>query len=420
MLLRAAVTAALFGLAATHGALAVTPYAPVPLPTPAQALTRSPPLQTTAPLFELQLPGRITSREHIAVGLGPTGAPVSVTATQRLTLDATGDYAFAVQGPVIDVVSTPDSASEPGLRQGAILWQGFSPGRRLLGARAKLRVAESAPSLPLRASIDARVDGIALKGRSKRSGRLDLVVTLFNATTASVATFEGDGVLSDIARVLDDLRRTVEDGGPYVQNLVRVRSSGGGPLPGRKARVEAPLDVQGMIRFPRGALSDVSVVNGRRVGAGIAFARRLGDGAPLSLAVRVRGRARDLGVPSVSIEATPVLRLSALRPPRGETWRDAVARGLVRTNGRMLLRNAIDTILRLARVRQYETFLANPDGYARAGADRAVYFYRTAPPAALIAPLRPESGDGGLLLPLLLGIGGLLTAGALLVVWAHS
>jgi hypothetical protein len=417
--LRAAVTAALVSLAAAQGAQGAAPSTPVPLPTPAQALTRSPPLQTTAPLFELRLPGRITSREQIAVGLGPTGAPVSVTATQRLTLDATGDYAFAVQGPVIDVVATRDSASEPGLRQGAILWQGFSPGRRLLGARAKLRVGESAQSLPLRILIDARVDGVPLEGGGKRSGRLDLVVTLFNASTASVATFEGDGVLSDLARVLDDLRKTVEDGGPYTQNLVRVRSVGGGPLPGRKARVEAPFDVQGLIRFPHGALDEVSVVNGRRVRAGIAFARRLGDGAPLRLAVHVRGRARALGLPSVSIEATPVLQLSTLRPPRGKTWREAVARGLIRIDGRTLLRAAIDTILRLARVRQYEAFLANPDGFARAGADRAVYLYRTAPPTVSVAPPRP-AGEGGVLVPLLLGVGGVLTAGALLVVWAHA
>jgi hypothetical protein len=419
LVVRAAVTAALFGLAAAQGALGAAPYTPVPLPTPAQALTRSPPLQTTAPLFELQLPGRITSREQIAVGLDPNGAPVSVIATQRLTLDATGDYAFAVQGPVLDVVPTPDSDSEPGLRQGAILWQGFSPGRRLLGARAKLRVAESAPSLPLRISIDARVDGVPLEGGSKRSGRLDLGVTLVNATTASVATFEGDGVLSDIARVLDDLRKTVEGGGPYTQNLVRVRSSGG-PLPGRKARVEAPFAVQGLIRFPHGTLNEVSVVNGRRVREGIAFAGRLGDGAPLRLAVRVGGRARALSLPSVSIKATPALRISTLRPPRGQTWRGAVARRLIRTDGRTLLRTAIDTILRLARVRQYETFLANPDGYARAGADRAVYLYRTAPPAASVAPPRSAGGDGGVLVPLLLAIGGVLTAGALVVVWAHS
>lgn len=418
-MLRTALAVALAGLAIAPVALGAAPHTPVPLPTPAQALTRSPPLQTIAPLFELQLPGRIISREQIAVGLDPTGAPASVTVTQRLSLDAAGDYAFAVQAPVLDVVATPDSDSEPGLRQGAILWQGFSPSRRLLGAKAMLRVAESRSSLPLRVSLDARINGVPLQAGRKRSGRLELVLTLFNATTASVATFEGDGHVGDIARVLDELRKTVEGGGPYTQNLVRVRSSGG-PLPARTAHVEAPLDVDGVIRFPLRSLSGATVVNGRRVPAGIAFSARLGDGAPLRLAVRVRGEARGLDLPTVSLQARPVLEIAALRPPRGGTWRDAVARGLIRPDGRTLLRTAIDTILRLARVRQYETFLANPDGFARAGADRAVYLYRTAPPTASIAPRQPVDGGGGVLLPLLLVIGGVFAAGGLLVVWAHS
>lgn len=416
---RSALLVALAGLAVVPGAFGAEPQTPVPLPTPAQALTRSPPLQTTAPLFELQLPGRIISRQQVAVGLDPAGAPVSVTVTQRLTLDATGDYAFAVQGPVVDVVATPDSDSEPGLRQGAILWQGFSPSHRLLGARAKLRVAESRSSLPLRISLAAHVDGVPLQAGLKRSGRLELVLTLFNATTASVPTFEGVGDVRDLANVLDELRKTVESGGPYTQNLVRVRSSGG-PLPARTAHVEAPFDVRGVIQFSPGALRAVSVENGRRVPGGIAFSARLGDGQPLRLAVRARGEARGLDLPTVSLQAQPLLQIAALRPPRGETWRSAVARGLIRRDGRILLRTAIDTILRLARVRQYETFLANPDGFARAGADRAVYLYRTAPPTATIAPPQPPDAGVGLLLPLLLGIGGVLAAGGLLIVWAHS
>jgi hypothetical protein len=416
---RIASLVALAGLAAAPGAFGAAPQTPVPLPTPAQALTRSPPLQTTAPLFELQLPGRMISREQIAVGLDPAGAPVSVTVTQRLTLDGTGDYAFAIQGPVVDVVATPDSDSEPGLRQDAILWQGFSPSRRLLGASAKLRVAESRSSLPLRVALAAWVNGAPLQPGQKRSGRLELVLTLFNATTASVATFAGVGDVRDLANVLDELRKTVESGRPYTQSLVRVRSSGG-PLPARTARVEAPLGVRGVIRFSPGVLRAVSVENGRRVPGGVAFSARLGDGQPLRLAVRVRGEVRGLDLPTVSLEARPLLQISALRPPRGATWRSAVARRLIRTDGRTLLRTAIDTILRLARVRQYETFLANPDGFARAGADRAVYLYRTAPPTATIAPSQPPDGGVGLLMPLLLGIGGLLAAGGLLIVWAHS
>lgn len=410
----------LLNLALASGAFGATPSATVPLPSPATPLTRSPPLQTDAALFELRLTGRVVSRQQVDVGIGPSGTPTSVTATQRLTLDGAGDYSFATPAPVVDVVAAAGSDSEPGLRRNAILWQGFSPGRRLLGVEATLRVRDSAPSLPLRVSVDARVDGTPLRAGARRTGALRLVLTIRNATTTTYATFEGTGVVGELARVLDGLRGTIERGDPYQSSLVRVAGSGG-PLPRRQAHVEAPLDIRGLIRFPTGAVTDTKVDNGRRVREGISFASRLGDGTPLRLTVLVRGRGRALGPPVVEIEVRPVLQIAALRPPRGESWRQAVARGLVRLDGRAMMRKAIDSMLRVALVRQYSAFLSNPDGFVRARSDTTVYVYRTAPPPPSIAPRPAGDPDGnGVLLPVLLAVGGVVGAAALLVVWAHS
>jgi hypothetical protein len=418
--LRVALAVGLAGLVGASAAFAASPATTVPLPSPAQTLRRSPPLTTNAPLFELRILGRIGSRQRVDVGLDPKGKPVSVTATQRLTLNATGDYSFPVPAPVIDVVAAPGSDSEPGLRTDVIIWQGFSPGRRVLGARAKLRVRDSAPSLPLRVSLEARVNGIDLAPDEARTGRLDLALTLHNTTVSRFATFEADAFVGELAAVLDQLRRTVDRGGPYLQKLVRVKGTSGAALPGRMARVEAPLEIHGLIRFPRGALRDVTVVNGRRVPAGVAFTARLGDRRPLQLTDNVRGQARALRLPTLSVTARPVSDISTLRPPRGDTWREAIARGLVRVRGRPMLRTTIDTILRLALVRQYNTFLLNPDGFPRAAADQTVYNYRTAPSPPAVVSTPPEGSDDGVLVPILLSVGGVLAAGAFLVVWAHS
>ena len=89
----------------------------------------TPPLRGTAVLLETRLPTKpVVDDQRVLVGIDPAGVPVSVTVVQRLTLRGLGDYTFAVPGPIIDVVAAPGSASEPGLRQGTILWSGFSPG----------------------------------------------------------------------------------------------------------------------------------------------------------------------------------------------------------------------------------------------------------------------------------------------------
>jgi hypothetical protein len=397
-------------------AAAATAQTPVGLPSPTQQLTPSPPLQGNIGLSELRIPGRVSSRQVVFVGLDATGAPVSVGATQRLTLSGKGDYSFVVPAPLEDVLPAEGTDSQPGFRKDAIVWQGFSPGRRVLGARVKLRLRATAPSLPVRVSVETKVGGSPLEPGETRSGPLTVDLAVRNATPAPDVVFRAKGVPAGLARVLDALRGSIESGGPFGTYTAVLRSR---PVP-YTAQFEGPVLLRGTLTLPRGTVTGLTV-DGRRVPPGpIEFSARLGDGDPLRYTLHLSGTANDLGTPNVTMRVQPTLRLRALRPPRGRTWTQAIARGLVPADGEHLLTTAIATLLRTSRARQYESFLSNPDLLIRAGGDRTVYLYRTV--AAVRAAPVPAPGGGGsdVLVPVLASIGGVLLAAGLVVLWAHS
>ena len=72
-------------------------------------------------------------------------------------------------------------------------------------------------------------------------------------------------------------------------------------------------------------------------------------------------------------------------------------------------------MLTLARVRQYDAFLANP---APGGSVEAVYRYETTD-APRAAAATEETDEGGIILPVLLVTALVAGAGGLLVLWAH-
>jgi hypothetical protein len=287
----------------------------------------------------------------------------------------------------------------------------------VLAARAALRLADTAPSLPVRADLRSMVTGRSLEPKERRSGALDLGLRLTNVTSARVVSFAAKGVPAELARVLDSLRGTIERGKPFNGYVATVRTQ---PTES-PISVEAPLQVEGTIRFPRGRVSELTASGGTVRGGTVVFSARLGDGEPLRFDVRVRGQARNLGTPEVTFRVVPLLRVRALSPPGGgRSWQDAVARGLVSLDGRELLALTVRTIYRVSRVRQYEAFLINPDPLARAGSDRTVYEYRSV--AVTVRPAVPPAPGGGTdaLITVLAAVGGVLAVGGLLVFWAHS
>ena len=55
---------------------------------------------------------------------------------------------------MVSVTPGPGTESQPGRRENQILWEGFSPGRRVLAAWADLRLEESVAGLPVEVSVE--------------------------------------------------------------------------------------------------------------------------------------------------------------------------------------------------------------------------------------------------------------------------
>jgi hypothetical protein len=367
------------------------------LPGPTPFPTQSPPLVTANAPPSALLPFRVTAKaeERVAVGVDRDGRVVALRARHRLVLRGKGDYQIVIGAPVEDVRAAPGSDSQPGLRTGQILWAGFSPGRKVLAADVRLRPGAAAPFLPLRLRVRRDGDRYAL--------------TVTNATEVSEIAYAGAGVQSELAALLDQTRRESLAGARLspayatIVGLVRHR--------GEAARIVAPFRVEGTLRFPR---APTAVRGGTLHGSTVAFAVTLGDRAPLSLTVEVRGG----GAPRLRLLARPAPVVRGLAPPGAPTWKAAARRR--RLPVRLLLDRLIDTRMQLVRADQYRSFLANPDPQGR---NRTVYVYETT--AASLPRVSSGSSDsssagGSALLVALVVAGSVLAAGAAVVAWAHS
>jgi hypothetical protein len=334
------------------------------LPQPTAQLTTEPPLLSRGQVLERRFPGRLASRLRVAVDLDREGRPVGVQAVQRLTISTLGDYFFVVPAPVISVSAAPESAVTPGQRRQGIVWQGFSPGRRVLGASLRLRTAAVAPFLPLRVRI---VPG---------------GVRISNATAVPVLAYAARVPRSVVAPIVRDLRTSFERGRlPYSATVPASTTP-----PTVRMRAEAVFDVRGTLVFRR-----------RRV----PFAGRIGPGAKRALVVSARSRER----PAVRLVATPSLPVELVRVDRA------------RRSGAALLRLAYRAYFSVARGQQYARFLTNPDP---GGTATASFVYRTAPKAAAAAVASPSSDDGTSALVIgLLVAGTVVVLSGLVVVWAH-
>jgi len=309
---------------------------PVLLPSPVRALTATPPLATGAIVTETRWRGRLTSDERVMVDVDTAGRPFSVQVVQRLVVGGLGDYVLTVPAPAQDVRRASGSAAEPGLRSGAVLWQGFSPGNERLAAAIDLRPDAAEPSLPLRLTVT-------------RTGRA-AQVRIVNATGVEVAVPTGVGDPRELAAILRGLLS-----GPSADVFARLT----GPTSSRSVRIEAPLRVQGEI-----------VSGERRIRVDVV----LGGGRPLARTVVVPGAT----LPRIRLTVRPFLPARLLRLPQG-------------LGGAGALDFTVETLVRASRVEQYQTFLANPD---RRGRSSAAYEFRTATQRAGAAP-GLQSHDGG-------------------------
>jgi len=377
-------------------------FRPAELPGAGSALSPEPPLASTSPtLLELRLPGGVESSQRISAEVAPDGQVLRVVVRQRLVVRGRGDYSFAIAAPVTDVAAAPDSESEPGLRRGAVLWQGFSSGGRVLAADMRLETAAAAPLLPLVVRLE-------------RVGPRRFRLTIANRTRIRVTSYRAEAVPSLVATALDatraDLRRNRV--APPRQILVRPQ------IAATTRVVGAPFAIDAAVVLPAGTrLADHAATGLRATGSERRLSLRgiVRGGTAATAELRLAGRAS--GLPSVRVVARPVVPPRVLAPPAGRSWRAWLRRQSTEPNRRALLARALDATLTIARTTQYGRFVAAPSTATRPD---ATYVYRVRV-AAAPAPRAPSGGgDGSSLVPLLV-LGGLalgVLAGT--IAWAHS
>ena len=400
----------------------------VRLPTVADALPFAPGTETIlngALGVETRLPGHVTDREQVRIALSTDGSVNAVEVTQRLTLSGLGDFSFKVAGPALDVEALPESENRPGLRRGAVLWQGFSPGEKLLAARMQLFPDQESTRLPLRFELSMDVDGEPLGAGAARTGPLRLRLRISNLTALPISMVDAPADPAEVAPVLDAIHTSLSRGRRPVpgQDGLPADVAATGPLESRQEDIEAPFRISGELVFPRGTLTAAKVSGGKVSrdpdGLHVRFERLLGGGSPLDMTVTVGGQAHGLRLPSfAATAATAPPRAAVVKPPTSDGWTAAVASDPSAFEGDIMLAQAMSALWRVARLGQFDAYLGNPDP---TGPSSTAYAFRLAPLAAPAG--QGGAAFGGPIRPvgvLILALFAMLVLFGTAVVWANS
>ncbi|MCW2570740.1 MAG: hypothetical protein JWO88_798, partial [Frankiales bacterium] len=81
------------------------------------------------------VPGPVVNDEVVLAYLDGGGTPSRVLLEQRLVLTKVGDYVIRERGPARSAVGLVPDSDPPNTKLGAVVFQGFTPGNRKLGAR---------------------------------------------------------------------------------------------------------------------------------------------------------------------------------------------------------------------------------------------------------------------------------------------
>lgn len=321
---------------------------------------------------EVRVPGTLSNTELVRVGLGPDGRPHSVTVAQRMSIRGLGDFRFVIPAPALTVAPIGGSQSLPGLRQAGVVWQGFSPGKRLLGARIVLDTRSAAAGLPLRIDVERRagVTRVRLENATAKQ---------FAITSAGVSPSAAVQALGEIRA---QLGQQLAAGRPLSVPPVEVEGNGAEQV---VVSVATPVHVTGTVAMAGARTTKVDAT----LGSDSRVVRLLGDGKlTISLQASFAADRRVL---------LPTARDLASSPDPLRLLQVGIARGAVAL--------------------QYQQFLASPKPD---GASSTTYEFRTVRVSA--TPVRrPVSGGGGSdALWIALGVvGGIVALGGLTVLWAH-
>jgi len=373
--------------------------------------------------IETRLPGAVTDRERVGLAFGLDGSLVAATDDQRLALTGVGDFEFKVPGPASDVEALPGSENPPGLRRGAVLWQGFCSGSKRLGARVSLLPGEEARRLPIRVRLEATVGGAPIPARGRVSGPLRLRLEIENVSAVPIQMVDAPMDEAAGARVLDGIRADLLRGARPApgEGAVPIEVPARQPASFRTEDVEAPMSVRGTISFPAGEATGITATGGEvrtsMDAVEVRFGGLLGGGRPLRLAVEVRGRAIALALPRVEFDMAPAPPAAAtVRPPSGRTWTEGLQRNPSAFEWRTMLGLIRDTLWRRAWLLQFDAYLGNPDP---TGPASTAYHFVLAPALASRAAPPGGSSNGPLGAAAAAVVAVLVVLGGL-VVWSRS
>lgn len=405
------------GLLLSGSAAAGTSRLELPTPEAARLAQNDLLAQLGAPpdrLLPSRVPGPVVDDEVVRVGLGGDGTVRTVALDQRLRLTGTGDYQVRERGPARS--ATPlGSEPPPVTRRGAVVWQGFSPGRRDLGARLVLDPVLEAPRLPLKVALTftppgGRATPLLDGGRLPGRGTVTVTVTVTTAQPTRLPT-AADAPAAALAGPLDLARAAARrtDG-------QRLPTTGGG-LPASVAAT-APAAVDGVSAVPlrlSGALHLIGTTGRVSGPATVPTADGATFAGTTSAGVTFRVAVDGPGTLGLELRAVPALDARTLVPPRGlRTWAAWAAAGPPAPERRTALDLLVQVAATGARATSYSPYL----GAELAGTGTTAFELALVPavrPAAVSRALTPRP------VPIALaGLGLLLLLSGSVAVWRRS
>jgi hypothetical protein len=359
------------------------------------------------------VPGSVTNNERVNVTVAGDGSVQQVRDQQQIELTGEGDYHVREAGPARSAVALGGD-EPPVLDLGDIVWQGFSPGYRQLGADLTLDPHIESAHLPLRVALSfaaAAGRGVAIGPSAQLPGPGTVTFTITNTTRqGTVLPTADDAPARPMAAALDSARTAA--GSPSAARLPTT----GTTLPTkllvtgastRHATQVVPLRLRGELRLTGVARS----VSAARVTHPLAvdIDALLRDSLTFNLATD------GAGTLELDLSAVPVLDLQPLTPPHGvRSWGAWAATGPSAAERRSALDLLVQTAAIGARAAAYSPYLGPHLGPAGS----TVFHYALAPaasPATSTRALRPRP------VPIALTVlAALLLAGGGVVIWRRS
>src|SRR4051794_5519899 len=334
-------------------------------------------------LLKSVVPGPVTNTEQLTVGVGPTGAPAIVTDLQQLVISAAGNYIIRELGPARRAQGLGDTVP-PVLELGQVVWQGVSPGRRVLQARLTLDPGIESPGLPM--SVRLRFTdraghnrGLAPGGRVPGDGTV--TVTLTNTTASPRVVGVGLGATGPLASALDclyDAARAPKAAVPPYAGSGLPTTVPGAHQGDEQLTVSAPLRVTGSI----GVAETGAAVRGAGAtpsATGAAIAGTLDGSTSWDIDVRSGQHLK------LDLDVRPWLDPRLLVPPTGSSWRSWAATDPTAADRQSATTTLAEEAASAARAAEYSPYLqADPPG-TDLSSFRYVVAPRTATPRAAAA-----------------------------------